>query len=415
MTGNWEMKNQWCTRILTVGIPFAISVMLGSCLGVQAEERSEKLTLVPAQADRAVCQPVWQTKSVEQWADVLEAAIPEDGKKADAHSIPSIREQWYAAYALGEYGQEALSAVPVLLKRFAHEAGKDDDVRACILYSLGKMQAEEAFPVLCEALESDYPLIVRTAALALGRFPKPLASSEGEEAVKMMRSILRERSELQIPLAANCAVTLWATGKREAVCEWMVSALTSERKDAFTRNFELYQGISVCLMIAESTETEELRSFFEHWTADRADDRIPEHSLPGLLADLAARGEDADVKLLACETLAKLGSWALPAVREAMGEPESLKTLDGHLLSVWVQLSVDHSETQELLFRIVLDSNAPERVRISAVRGLRFLPDEQKKTAADLLVKLLNDAAVSDVLAMEARLMLDRLTKGSGT
>ena len=379
------------------------------------EERTEKLTLVPASADRPALQPVWKTKTVGEWAAVLETAVPEPSIETDARSIPTIREQWYAAYALGEYGQEALSAVPVLLKRFAHEAGKDDDVRACILYSLGKMQAEDAFPILLEALESDYPLIARTAALALGRYPERLASPNGKEAVKRMLGLLRESSDLQIPLVANCAVTLWGAGEKTAVCEWLISALNSERKDAFTRNFEIYQGCSVCLQLTERFGKEDVRTSFESWTETGPKEPLPKNSLPEILAELAKSGSDLDVKLIACETLASLGSWVLPAVQKSMGDPEKTDEIADRLLYVLAQIDGGSAETAKLLFRIVSEESAPLRVRTAAVRGLVFLSKEKQKTAAELLVKLLNAAEVSDVLAMEARFMLDRLTQSSGT
>ncbi len=378
-------------------------------------ERTEKLTLLPASADRPALQPVWKTKTVGDWAAVLETAVPEEEKDANARSIPTIREQWYAAYALGEYGLEARSAVPVLLKRFAHEAGKDDDVRACILYSLGKMQAEDAFPVLLEALESDYPLIARTAALALGKYSERLASPDGEEAVKRMLGILRESSELQIPLAANCAVTLWEAGEKSAVCAWMISALNSERKDAFTRNFEIYQGCSVCLQLTERFGKEEVRTSFERWTETGPHEPLPKAPLPEILAELAKSGSDLDVKLIACETLACLGSWAIPAVKKSMGAPEKTDEIADRLLYVLAQIDGGSAETAKLLFRIVSDESAPLRARVAAVRGLAFLSKENQKTAAELLVKLLNAAEISDVLAMEARFMLDRLTQSSGT
>ncbi|MDO4630353.1 MAG: HEAT repeat domain-containing protein, partial [Planctomycetia bacterium] len=275
---------------------------------------------------------IWKTQPIEAWVKVLEASLNTsvdnqneklDGKsenvsrksqkskkskkaskeKAEnSENTPTIREQWYAAYALGEYGTEAVSAVPILLKRLELEAGADDDVRACILFSLGKIGDPSAFSAICDAFDSEYPIMRRTAAISVGFFPELLKKET--ETVTKMASILETRSEMELPLATNCAVTLWVLGETETVYDWVSAALASDRKDSFTRNFEIYQALSAVRQILT-------RSGLETFS-DETD------ALTERITELVQKSRDTDVVLSACEILVQLGEAAIPAVLRAI-------------------------------------------------------------------------------------------------
>jgi len=336
----------------------------------------------------------WKDRTVNQWEAVLKAGLE---KKA-----PSIPEQWYAAYALGEYGEAASSVVPVMLERLAYEAGKDDDVRACLLFSLGKIGDESAFPAMVEAFNSEYPIIERTAALTLGVFPEKL-KAEGALVLEKMERILKERSPLQIPMAVNCAVTLWGVGEKEKVEVWLEAALFSDREDAFTRDFEVYQAISAIRQIESRYGADGLNACsFENGL-----------SLAESLVGIVQSSSDLDVRLNASETLGLLGNSSIEPLRKIFENGAGLngeKKVEPRLLEVLAQLDAEHKATQELLFGI-LKNRGEDALQVSAVRGMLFLPIERREEAVSALVELLNDAEISGAIVTEARLALKKLQK----
>ncbi len=384
------------TRRLVVGACVLTFFVAGTVFGAENSADAENF--------------IWKTQPVEVWASVLEASLEHEDEKAEkavnkskkskkgkkedkekAKNVPTIREQWYAAYALGEYGADAVSAVPVMLKRLELEAGADDDVRACILFSLGKIGDESSFSAICDAFDSEYPIVRRTAAISLGFFPE-LLKNETETVAKMVK-ILEMRSEMELPLAANCAVTLWGVGEVTTVREWLAVAMASDRKDSFTRNFEIYQALSAVRRILG-------RSGLDTFGDETA---IMTERLTKLVQD----SRDTDVVLSASEILVQLGDVSVPAVLEAVNADESAK--NPRLIGVLAQIHGEAEETQEMLLSLLMDTEQGEKVRLAAARGLEFFPEDSRETATSALVEVLNQPEVPTKLATEARLMLKRL------
>ncbi len=385
----FENKPIWGAFILVGGLAFF------GCVSGEEAAAAESVSVVGEMKNVPEFRPQWKERTVEQWAAVLKAGLEKDA--------PSIPEQWYAAYALGEYGGEAVPAIPVMLERLAYEAGKDDDVRACLLFSLGKTGNVAAFSAMLEAFDSEYPIIERTAALTLGAFPEKLKSN-GSSALKKMERILEERSPIQIPLAANCAATLWGVGERAKVASWLSASMFSEREDAFTRNFEIYQAVSTVRQIASRYGKEDLAEL-------TLNDGF---SLAESLVLVAGNSDDLDARLNAAEVLTLLGPLSVEPLRKLFEEKASLETggsATGKLLEVLVQLDSENESTQKLIFETAGDEKKKEVFRVSAIRGMRFLPEERKADAVAELVGLLNDTEISGPIEIEARLTLKKLQK----
>jgi len=328
-------------------------------------------------------QSVWQTKTVDQWAKILLSATEKPKEKT-----PTIREQWYAAYSLGKYAEEAQSAVPVLLKRLKLDAGEDDDVRACILLTLASIGDEEAVPAILVEVDSDYPIMARTAVLALRKFPKKLA--EATEVVEKLKKILVSHSELEHALATNCAAALWVVGEKEAVLDWFRKGLALDKEFSYARNTEIYQVLAAIHLILDDSGVETF--------GDDASE------LAEKLVEIVQKTPDADSALSACEILMKLGPDALPALRKA----ENL-TKNPRLLSVLAATDSENAETQNLLLELVPDSSVSVPLRIAAIRGFLHFPEAKRAKASEYLVKLLNDSSADSVVANEARLVLKKL------
>lgn len=332
-------------------------------------------------------QAIWQSKPVEHWTKIIDSATEKTKEK-----VPSIREQWYAAYALGKYAEKAQSAVPVLLKRLQIDAGEDDDVRACLLLTLALIGDKEAVPAILDEVDSEYVLIRRTAILALRKFPKEL--SEAAETVEKLETILKSTTESERPVRPNCAAALWLVGKQKPVLDWIDQTLALDKEFNYVRNTEIYQTLAAILMILEDSGPE---TFGEDSGA-----------LAEKLTELVQKTPDADSALSACEILVKLGPAALPAVQKV----ENIAT-NSRLLSVLAAIDSENSETQTLVLATVEDSAASLPCRIAAIRGTLHFPQTQRAAATDLLVKILNDPDTDPVIANEARLTLKKL--GAGT
>ena len=329
---------------------------------------------------------IWQTKPVEHWTKILQSALDQPKEKK-----PSIREQWYAAYSLGKYGQEAESAVPVLLKRLQLDAGEDDDVRACILLTLALIGDKEAVPAIMNEVDSEYPIMRRTAVLALRKFPKEL--EEDAETVEKLEKILKSHAATEQALATNCAATLWLVGKQEAVLAWIGQTLALDKEFTYARNTEIYQTLAAIHLILEDSGAE---AFGENAS------KLAEN-----LVELVQKTPDADSALSACEILVKLGPAALPAVRKV----ENIAT-NPRLLSVLAAIDSENAETQSLVLATVEDSAASLPCRIAAIRGTLHFPEAQRPAATDVLVKILNESDTDPVIANEARLILKKLGAG---
>lgn len=332
-------------------------------------------------------QAIWQSEPVEYWTKILESAIVKPKEKA-----PSFREQWYAAYSLGKYGREAESAVPVLMKRLQMDVGEDDDVRACILLTLALIGDKKAIPAILQEVDSEYPIMRRTAALALRKFPEELAKDT--KTVEKFRQILKSHSATEHPLATNCAAALWLVGEREVVLAWIGQTLALDKEFRYARNTEIYQTLAAIHLILEDSGPE---TFGENAS------KLAEN-----LVELIQKTPDADSTLSACEILVKLGPAALPAVQKV----ENIATKP-RLLSVLAAIDSENSETQSLILTTVEDPSASLPSRVAAIRGTLHFPKAQRPAATDLLVKILNDPDTDPVIANEARLILKKL--GAGT
>ncbi len=231
----------------------------------------------------------------------------------------------------------------------------------------------------------------RTAAISLGFFPELLKKET--EIVANMTAILNTRSEMELPLAANCAVTLWILGETQTVQKWLVNASASDQKDSFTRNFEIYQALSAIRQIL-------MRSGLDAF----GDETL---ALTKRLAELVQKSRDTDVALSACEILVQLGSASTPAVLEAVNAEESVK--NPRLVWVLAQIHGEAEETRKMLLSLLTDTEQDEDVRLAATRGMAFLPPNFRETATSALVEVLNQPDVPAKLATEARLTLKRL------
>lgn len=355
-----------------------LSAPAGTDSGAEAAESSVKSA---AESDFE-SDSVWRSKPAAYWESVLKKALSNSKRK------PPIREQWYAAYALGKYGPSAESSVPVLLERLALEAGSDDDVRACIVFSLAQIGDDRAFPEILAALNSEYPIIERTAALALARFPEKLAKST--EALEKMKSVLAERSGMQLPLASNCAAALWAAGEQKSALGWIQTALRSDREDDFTRNFEIYLALSAVQQILMTGGTDAF--------SDDSD------ALASQLVETAAASRDTDVILAACDALTALGAHAAAPVRDAFSTKENAR-----LLYVLACTDAASPQTQTLLFQIAADEEKSAKLRTSAIRGLALLPSSCREEAVKTLVAVINAPEITPALASEAQIALKKL------
>ncbi|MBQ6109610.1 MAG: HEAT repeat domain-containing protein [Thermoguttaceae bacterium] len=328
-------------------------------------------------------QAIWQSKPVEHWTKILASALEKQNEKA-----PSVREQWYAAYSLGKYAKEAESAVPVLLERLQLDAGEDDDVRACILLTLALIGDKEAVPAILKEVDSEYPIMRRTAVLALRKFPKELA--EDAQTVEKLEQILKSHAETEQALATNCAAALWLVGKQDAVLAWIGQTLTLDKEFNYVRNTEIYQTLAAIHLILEDSGPE---------TFGENAEKLGEN-----LVELVQKTPDADSALSACEILVKLGPAALPSVQKVENIAKKPR-----LLSVLAALDSENPETQTLVLATVEDSAASLPCRIAAIRGTLHFPEAQRPAAADVLVKILNEPDTDPVIANEARLTLKKL------
>src|SRR5205823_8919486 len=72
--------------------------------------------------------------------------------------------RWHAAIALGCFGEEALAAVPVLLRMLSHGDAAD---RKMACHALGEIGVAAAVPALCAALTDPHAGVCRAARSAL--------------------------------------------------------------------------------------------------------------------------------------------------------------------------------------------------------------------------------------------------------
>lgn len=318
----------------------------------------------------------WQKKTPDQWAAVLSAAL-EDGPESKR---PAIRDQWYAAYALGEYGSEGLSPanVDVLLARFAKDLGQDDYVRAAVALTLGKSGDPRVVSVLTEALNSDYVAIRRSAANALG-----LLGKQAADAVPVLEKTVKEDKDATA--RSNAAVALWSIAQSPEALEYVRRTLAMEKA------LDIYHGASALV---------------------RMQGELPETDVTALAERLVvltalAKIQEQDTARLCVDALVRLGKPAAETVRKAF-QAETNDTAKARLLTVLV--SVDESETltEELLELASPKNDVPDVLRIAAIRGLRRAAPEKQEAVKALMVEWTKDTEAPRNVVHEATLILSQ-------
>jgi HEAT repeat protein len=132
---------------------------------------------------------------------------------------PDVDRRWWSARALAALDTPAARELLI-----ATLDDPDRDVRACAVYGLGELQAEEAVPVLVGRLADASPLVCRVAADSLARIGAPAAPTliaalgEGETLTRIgaarALSIIQPKEAIPVLFAAlddpSATVTYYA-------------------------------------------------------------------------------------------------------------------------------------------------------------------------------------------------------------
>lgn len=311
----------------------------------------------------------WQSQPVSAWAAVLDSAFSDE-------PAPLTR-QWYAAYALGQYGEKAKSAVPAMITRLETAFDRDNYVRAAVARSLGMIGDLRAVPALMEAVTQaaakDDESVLRNAAWALGTFG---GSGVSENVVPVLEPLLTH-DDIQTRAAA--AAALWHIIRHEAALETLVALLRSSNAN------EIYEG---AMAVAQYGTT------FRGQTA----------VITPLVARL--RSANPDVPPACQEALCSMGKPVIPAVKAALSkttEPAARARL------VAVLGTLDARANTAMLLELADNAAQAEAVRIAAVRAIRFFPPGELDTARETLVRIINDTTSPPGLVREAAALMKML------
>lgn len=320
---------------------------------------------------------IWQKRTVEDWTKVLQKSLEETER-------PSMGDQWYAAYALGQYGSSARSAVPVLCRRLRKDWGEDDYVRAAAAHSLGEIGDLRAVKSLVRELDSEYVAVLRHTALALGMLGEKV-KEENPKVLEKLLTLLESSSDGTV--RANAAIALWKIGRHPAILPFLEKELTS------SKTLEVYQGVSVVIELAPEWREEEKKRF-----------------VPLLIPPMASRHpQEQDTARICMEGLISLGETAIPVVETAL-ENAVEKKYRSRLVYVLGKMD-NRVERKDFLLRIVTDRSESEDVRVSALRGLESGCVERNEEIRETIVKMINDSGTSPRLVHEATLILKSLEK----
>ncbi len=316
----------------------------------------------------------WQTKGVTAWAAVLETAFSD----SDA---ATMTDQWYAAYALGQYEAEAKAAVPGLVKRLGTAFDDDTYVRAAAARSLGLIGDPQAVPALAEAIPAaltvleanpdvDYEAILRNAAWALGAFGKKAADTP--EAVVALETLLKHPDP---QTRAEAAGALWKISRHNVAFRTLIAMLKSKASQ------NTYHAAMVVTQIGPQ------------W-GEKAAGPVSE----ALTANLETQ-PDQDTARACEEALCAVGPMAVPTVKTAYAGQKNAAAR-ARMLAVLGTLAA--AKETPLFLKILADADEPEAVRIAAVRAVPHFPAAAKETARDALVGIINDKTSPPDLVREA-------------
>jgi HEAT repeat protein len=239
---------------------------------------------------------VYRGRTVSQWAGEL-------GDK-------DFWVRWYATYALGRIGPDAVSAVPALERTLAN-LDEHEYVRGGAAWALGRIgpKAAPVVPLVIRTLASKHVSVRRNAAEALGRFaaveqslPSPLAGEgqgvrgrgvQGRKSSPAVAELLKRLDDQDAAVRVSAAVALWRIQRHPKA----IPALESMLRDR--------EGSTACLA---ATAIGELGA-----------DALP--AVPALAAALAH--PDADTRRAAAFSLGRIGPAAIPAIRSVLAAADS--------------------------------------------------------------------------------------------
>ncbi|MDO4576069.1 MAG: HEAT repeat domain-containing protein [Planctomycetia bacterium] len=335
---------------------------------------------------------VWQSRPPKAWSEVLSGAL-----QAKPDERPLIRQQWYAAYALGQYGKEASGAVEVLLKRLAVDQGQDDYVRAAVALALGQIGDRKSVPALMEAFSQNpaYPAIRRNAVKALGMFGN-WAKEERSDVVALLQNAMENDPDMGV--RTNAAAALWSVDKNPAVMEFVRKRLESSEA------LDVYQGAVVASALANVWE--DSAALARLLIPPIATVHPREQNMAQRRAETSPRGGRLgtwlaqDTARMCTEALGKLGPDAVPVVREAFEKSQNATSRSRYLRALAAMDST--IPTMELLLKLTVDEKEPQAVRIEAVRGLRRVLPEKRDEAKKAAIQVVNDPNAPSALVYES-------------
>jgi HEAT repeat protein len=231
-------------------------------------------SLLPASAAPAQDVTTWQGKTATEWT-----------RQLGQLDLQDIRGRWYATYALGQLGPDAVEAVGPLQKVLENRADEHEYVRGNAAWALGRIgpRAKAAVPLLIETLQSQLMSVRRNASEALG-----MIGAEAEPAVDGLTRLLEDKdSEVRV----NAAVALWRINKHAKA----VPAL----RDMLARGQGPAPYLAASALGQIGAETED--------------------ALSPLAAALGHA--DADVRRAAARALGQIGPKAVPVIKQALSSP----------------------------------------------------------------------------------------------
>jgi HEAT repeat protein len=242
----------------------------------------------------------WEGKTVAQWADAL---ADED-----------VRVRWYAAYALGQLGPQAVAAVPALMTRLKlrEDQPEQEYVRGGAAWALGRIGSDQAVPLLIETLASKHVSVRRNAPLALGRLGK---ASVG--AVDKLLELLRDPDAT---VRVNSAVALWEIARHEQAIPALVQMIRKGTGPAPYLATVALGGLEAdpSLLVPPLLDALQIDDLDAHRAASRALGKIGSPALPAIQG--ALRDPKPEVRRAAVEALGWLGPEAMSALVAALDD-----------------------------------------------------------------------------------------------